>query len=126
VLPECRREGIAFVPYFPLASGLLTGKYKKGEPPPPGGRLSGMPPEHFAALNDRLLVVEGLAVFAEKQGHTLLELAMSWLLRHDEVASVIAGATTRAQVEDNAAAGDWILDALQLSEVETLAPPAPK
>ena len=110
VLPECRREGIAFVPYFPLASGLLTGKYKVGEPPPAGGRLSGMPAEHYAALHDRLQVADDLAAFAEKQGHTLLELAMSWLLGHEEVASVIAGATTRAQVEANAAAGDWVLD----------------
>jgi aryl-alcohol dehydrogenase-like predicted oxidoreductase len=126
VLPECRREGIAFVPYFPLASGLLTGKYKKGEPPPPGGRLSGMPPEHYAALDDRLQVADRLAAFAAEQGHTLLDLAMSWLLGHDVVASVIAGATTRAQVEANAAAGDWVLDDAQLRRVDTLAPaPAP-
>jgi aryl-alcohol dehydrogenase-like predicted oxidoreductase len=123
VLPECRREGIAFVPYFPLASGLLTGKYKVGEPPPPGGRLAGMPPEHYAALNDRLQKAHDLAAFADKQGHTLLELAMSWLLGHDEVASVIAGATTRAQVEANAAAGDWVLDEAERDQVDALAPP---
>jgi aryl-alcohol dehydrogenase-like predicted oxidoreductase len=122
VLPECRREGIAFVPYFPLASGLLTGKYKVGQPPPAGGRLSGMPPEHYAAMNDRLQKAHDLGAFAEKQGHTLLELAMSWLLSQDVVASVIAGATTRAQVEANAAAGDWVLDRDQLDEVDTLAP----
>jgi aryl-alcohol dehydrogenase-like predicted oxidoreductase len=123
VLPECRRQGIAFVPYFPLASGLLTGKYKVGEPPPPGGRLSGMPPEHYAALEDRLRKAQDLAAFAEKQGHSLLELAMSWLLGHDVVASVIAGATTRAQVEANAAAGDWILDEDERGQVDSLAPP---
>jgi len=123
VIPECRREGIAFVPYFPLASGLLTGKYKKGEPPPPGGRLSGMAAEHFAALDDRLLVVEHLAALAEERGHSLLELAMSWLLSRAEVASVIAGATSRDQVEANAAAGDWELDETVLREVDQLAPP---
>jgi aryl-alcohol dehydrogenase-like predicted oxidoreductase len=123
VLPEAAREGLAFVPYFPLASGLLTGKYRKGETPPPGGRLSGMPAEHFAALNDRLSIVEQLTTFAEKRGHSVLELAMSWLLGRSAVASVIAGATTRAQVEANAAAGDWVLDEDERREVDTLAPP---
>jgi aryl-alcohol dehydrogenase-like predicted oxidoreductase len=123
VLPECRRAGIAFVPYFPLSSGLLTGKYKLGETPPPGGRLSGMPAEHFAALKDKLAVVGALTAFAEEQGHSILELAMSWLLGHDVVASVIAGATTRAQVEANAAAGDWVLDEAQNRRVDELAPP---
>jgi aryl-alcohol dehydrogenase-like predicted oxidoreductase len=122
VLPECRKAGLAFVPYFPLASGLLTGKYKRGEPPPPGGRLSGMPAEHFAALNDRLAIAERLAAFAETEKHTLLALAFSWLLGHDAVASVIAGATSRAQVEANATAGDWVLDDAQMAEVDALAP----
>jgi aryl-alcohol dehydrogenase-like predicted oxidoreductase len=123
VLPECAKAGIAFVPYFPLASGLLTGKYKRGETPPPGGRLSGMPAEHFAALNDKLSIAESLAALAGRENHTLLELAFSWLLSRDEVASVIAGATTRAQVEANATAGDWILDQALLAEVDKLAPP---
>jgi aryl-alcohol dehydrogenase-like predicted oxidoreductase len=122
VLAECERQGISFVPYFPLASGLLTGKYKRGEPPPPGGRLSGMPTEHFAALEPRLQRAESLAAFAEEQGHTLLELAISWLLCRRPVASVIAGATSRAQVEANATAGDWILDDAQLDAVDKLAP----
>lgn len=124
VLPECRRSGIAFVPYFPLASGLLTGKYKLGQPPPAGGRLSGMPADHFAALHDKLAAVERLTAFAEEQRHSILDLAVSWLLSHGEVASVIAGATTRAQVEANAAAGAWELDDAQLRQVDALAPPA--
>jgi aryl-alcohol dehydrogenase-like predicted oxidoreductase len=123
VLPQCRASGVAFVPYFPLASGLLTGKYKLGAPPPPGGRLSGMPAEHYAALDDRLTVVEALTLLAEKQGHSVLDLALSWLLGHPEVASVIAGATTRAQVEANAAAGDWVLDDALLADVDLVAPP---
>jgi aryl-alcohol dehydrogenase-like predicted oxidoreductase len=123
VLAECRRAGIAFVPYFPLASGLLTGKYKLGQAPPPGGRLSGMPAEHFAALESKLAVVEELTAFAEQHGHSVLELAMSWLLGHPEVSSVIAGATTRAQVEANAAAGGWELDDAQMKDVDALAPP---
>ena len=121
VLAECRRQGISFVPYFPLASGLLTGKYKRGEQPPAGTRLSGMPAERVAALDEKLVVVERLTAFAEKKGHTVLELAMSWLLAHDEVASVIAGATSRAQVEANAAAGDWVLDEAEMREVDALA-----
>jgi aryl-alcohol dehydrogenase-like predicted oxidoreductase len=125
VLPECAREGISFVPYFPLASGLLTGKYKRGEPPPAGGRLSGMPADHFAALDPKLAVAEQLAAFAEDQGHTLLELALSWLLGRTEVASVIAGATSRAQVEANAAGGGWVLDDAQLEAVDKLSPLSP-
>ena len=82
-----------------------------------------MPAEHYAALDPRLAVVEDLAAFAVGRGHTLLELAFSWLLARAEVASVIAGATTPAQVAANAAAGDWLLDADQLAEIDKLAPP---
>jgi aryl-alcohol dehydrogenase-like predicted oxidoreductase len=81
-----------------------------------------MPTEHFAALEPRLQRAESLAAFAEEQGHTLLELAISWLLCRRPVASVIAGATSRAQVEANATAGDWILDDAQLDAVDKLAP----
>ena len=125
VLAECRREGIAFVPYFPLASGLLTGKYKRGEAPPAGTRLAGMPAERVAALDEKLVIVERLTAYAEKSGHSILELAVSWLLAHDDVASVIAGATRRPQVEANATAGDWILDEAQLREIDALAAPVP-
>jgi aryl-alcohol dehydrogenase-like predicted oxidoreductase len=124
VLPECARAGIAFVPYFPLASGLLTGKYKRGEVPPAGTRLAGMPPERVAALDDKLAVVERLTTCAEQWGHTVLELAVSWLLGRDQVASVIAGATTRAQVEANATAGHWVLDVAERRAVDSLATPA--
>jgi aryl-alcohol dehydrogenase-like predicted oxidoreductase len=122
VLPECRREGLAFVPYFPLASGLLTGKYRKGEPPPPGTRLAGMPADRLATLDGSLSVVEALTGFAEDHHHTVLELAVSWLLAHPEVASVIAGATSAEQVRANANAGDWVLDEGLLAEIDKLAP----
>jgi aryl-alcohol dehydrogenase-like predicted oxidoreductase len=82
-----------------------------------------MPAEHYAALDDRLAVAEDLAAFADQRGHALLDLAMSWLLARAEVASVIPGATTPAQVAANAAAGDWLLDADQLAEIDKLAPP---
>ncbi|HVC69504.1 MAG TPA: aldo/keto reductase [Acidimicrobiales bacterium] len=123
VLAECHRQGLAFVPFFPLASGLLTGKYRRGEPPPAGTRLSGMPADRLAALDEKLVMVQRLAAFAEKSGHSILELAVSWLLGHDDVASVIAGATSRAQVEVNATAGDWVLDDAELHEVDALATP---
>jgi len=123
VLAECQRAGLAFVPYFPLASGLLTGKYRKGEPPPAGARLSGMPAEHYAALDDRLSIAAELRSLAENRGHTLLDLAFSWLLDHAVVASVIAGATTADQVRTNAAAGSFELDDETRAAIDTLSPP---
>lgn len=122
VLPACERLGLAFLPYFPLASGLLSGKYRKGRPLPEGTRLtaqgSGMAGRF---LNDaRLEVVERLAVWAESRGHTLLELAFSWLLAHRPVASVIAGATSPEQIESNAHAAAWRLSEADLAEVNAL------
>ena len=90
VLDECRRAGLAFIPYFPLASGLLTGKYRHGQPPPQGSRLqSRFGTEPFTDAN--LLLVESLHTFATSRGHTLVELAVSWLASRPTVASVIAG-----------------------------------
>ncbi len=106
VLPLCREHGIGFVPYFPLASGLLTGKYRRGESAPPGSRLEG----RADRLNDdRLRQVEELERFAGERGRTLLELAIGALASTSGVASVIAGATTPDQVRANAAAGSWQL-----------------
>jgi len=112
VLPECQRLGLAFIPYFPLASGLLTGKYRQGQPIPKGTRLSDRRP-----TEDRLVVVESLIEFAESRGHTLLELAFGWLLSQPNVASVIAGATSHAQVQANAQATDWMLTPEERAEV---------
>lgn len=94
VLEWCERNETAFLPYYPLASGLLTGKYRKGQPAPAGTRITSAPAE-------KLEVVERLTEFAESRGATLLELAFSWLLAHKPVASVIAGATSAAQVQAN-------------------------
>jgi aryl-alcohol dehydrogenase-like predicted oxidoreductase len=129
VLAEARRRGLAFLPYFPLASGLLTGKYRRGEPPPPGTRLAqpggqGRNPSRF--LNDRNVeTVERLSSFAASRGHTVLELAISWLAAQAPVASVIAGATTPAQVRANVAAAGWRLGADDLAAIDALAPAAP-
>jgi aryl-alcohol dehydrogenase-like predicted oxidoreductase len=105
VLPLCSELGIGFVPYFPLASGVLTGKYRRGEPPPAGSRLENRP-EAWSA--ERLAFVERLETLAENRGHTILDLAIGALASRPEVASVIAGATTPEQVRANAAAL-WVL-----------------
>jgi len=121
VLDECARGGIGFIPYFPLASGLLTGKYRAGKPVPEGTRISagwasGM-------LNDdNLAIVEKLTAYAEDHGHTLLELAFSWLLARPVVTSVIAGATSAEQAHSNAAAASWQMSAAQVEEVNALLP----
>ena len=102
LLPTCERLGIGFIPYFPLASGLLTGKYRRGEPPPEGTRL------HGRELDDaRLERVEQLEAFASSRGASLLEVAIGGLLAQPAVVSVIAGATKPEQVRANAAAGGW-------------------
>jgi aryl-alcohol dehydrogenase-like predicted oxidoreductase len=120
VLPECERMGIAFLPYFPLASGLLTGKYRKGQPFPPGTRITEGGRFSSFLTEKRLEQVESLIVFAEARGHTLLELSFSWLLARKAVASVIAGATSPAQVKSNATAASWQLTAADLAEIDRL------
>ena len=119
VLPECRRLGIAFIPYFPLSSGVLSGKYRKGKPAPPGSRIgSGWNSDILTPHN--LQIVESLIAFATSKGHTILELAISWLACHDVVASVIAGATKPDQVRANAAAANWKLTEEEMREVDKI------
>ncbi len=119
VLEECLRRGLAFIPYFPLASGMLTGKYRLGQPPPKGSRLdSGWGTDRLTRWN--LQVVEALIRFAEDRGHTILELAMSWLAAQDPVVSVIAGATSPQQVRANAQAMEWKPTAEDLAGIQVL------
>ena len=108
LLPLARAHGIGFVPYFPLASGLLTGKYRRGEAPPAGTRLAARPERLTDAVFDR---IEALETFAAARGRTLLELAIAALASQAGVVSVIAGAMSPEQVAANAAAGDWQLSA---------------
>ena len=103
VLPACERLGLGFVPYFPLASGLLTGKYRRGEDPPAGTRLAGRDQVASVTQFDQL---ETLARFAEERGRSLLDVAFVGLLAGGVVSSVIAGATKPDQVRANAAADD--------------------
>jgi aryl-alcohol dehydrogenase-like predicted oxidoreductase len=124
VLSECERAGLAFLPYFPLANGLLTGKYRKGQPAPEGARLSGGSHSARALSEENLDRVEALIRFAESRGRTILELAVSWLLSRPAVASVIAGATRPEQVKSNAAAAPgWRLSADDLARIDAIVPP---
>jgi aryl-alcohol dehydrogenase-like predicted oxidoreductase len=123
VLPECERAGLAFLPYFPLASGVLSGKYRLGQPPPPGTRLSGVKPHEGPLSDDTLEAVDRLSAFAERQGRSMVELAIAWIAAHRPVASVIAGATSPGQVRANVAAADWVLDDKELAEIDTLVAP---
>jgi len=121
VLPRCRELGVGFVPYFPLASGLLTGKYRRGQPPPPGTRLEHRPE---ALTHQAFTTIERLEAFARDRGRTLLELAIAGLASQPGVSSVIAGATTPEQVRANAAAGSWQLDDEDLRDLAALRPDA--
>ena len=118
VLAECARQRLTFLPFFPLMSGLLTGKYRKGQPVPPDTRVARFERYNKLLTDENLDKVEALIGFAESRGHTPLELAFSWLLAHKVVASVIAGATSAHQVRDNASAAIWKLPADDLEEID--------
>ena len=110
VLDVCARSEIAFVPFFPLEAGVLTGKYHLGEPPPTGTRLAAWGERASSFIDDdRLRTVAALTTFAESRGRSMLELAMSWLVSNPLVATVIAGATKPEQVVANVAASGWVL-----------------
>ncbi len=119
LLPALRATGVSLLPYFPLANGLLTGKYRKGAAAPAGSRLSADRWSHRMKAAP-LEKVEALIGFAEARGHTLLELAFAWLAAKPEVGSVIAGATKPQQVVANAAACGWDLSAEELAELDAL------
>jgi aryl-alcohol dehydrogenase-like predicted oxidoreductase len=115
LIPTCARLGLGFIPYFPLASGLLTGKVTREAPPAPGTRLHGR--EISEADLER---VEALRAWAEEHGRSLLEVAIGGLLAVEPVVSVIAGATKPEQVRANAAAGEWEPTAADLTELRAL------
>ena len=119
VLAECEARGMAFLPYFPLASGLLTGKYRKGQKPPEGSRAAdAWGPKVFTEKN--LAIVESLIKFAETRNHTILELAFAWLLSHKPVASVIAGASKPEQVRANTKAANWQLTSDDFARIDAI------
>jgi len=121
VLPACEHFGLGFLPFFPLASGLLSGKYRRGEPPPNDSRLAAWGARGQAAMSDANFdKVEALEAWARERGHSILELAFAWLLGHQVVSSVIAGATTPEQVRANAATASWALTPEEVDEVTAL------
>jgi aryl-alcohol dehydrogenase-like predicted oxidoreductase len=121
LLPAMKARGLGLLPYFPLASGLLTGKYKEGVPLPPGSRLSKNARHAEEFINARnWRIVSALEAFVARGGRSLLELAFSWLLRDGVVASVIAGATSPQQVEQNIGAVGWELSAEDLAEIDRI------
>lgn len=110
VLEACARHSIAFVPYFPLEAGVLTGKYSAGQAPPEGTRLAGWGDRANAMLSDeRMAKVAAMSDWAAERGHTILDLAMSWLVSNTQIASVICGATKPEQVRTNIAAAGWAI-----------------
>jgi aryl-alcohol dehydrogenase-like predicted oxidoreductase len=121
LLPCAQAYNLGLLPFFPLASGLLTGKYRRGEAAPDDTRFGKVP-----RLRDRYVTprneenVEKLQSFAQTRGHTMLELAFSWLAARPQVASVIAGATRVEQVEQNAKAIAWTLSAEEMAEIEKI------
>ncbi|NRN64051.1 putative oxidoreductase [Kibdelosporangium sp. 4NS15] len=120
VNPAARRFGLGVLPYFPLANGLLTGKYRRDSEPPPGARLAGRRKLLAEAPWDR---IERLRAFADERGISLTTLAISWLTAQNPVASVIAGATTPEQVVENAAAVKWRPSAEDLALIDEICPP---
>lgn len=110
VAPCCQVYGLGIIPFSPLASGFLTGKYQRGKPGPEGARLSGNSRQAASILTDANFdVLEGLENFAAERGHSMTDLAFGWLLANPLVSSVIAGATKPEQVTENAKAGTWRL-----------------
>ncbi len=119
VLDACARHGIAFVPYFPLESGVLTGKYQADRPPPEGSRLAAWGDRASRFKNDETMAqVATLTDWAEARGHTILDLAMSWLVSNQQVASVICGATSPEQVRANVEAAGWDLTEQDRADLE--------
>ena len=120
VVPAARHFGLGVLPYFPLANGLLTGKVRRGQAPPPGSRLAGRPGYLTESKLDR---VEALISWAAGRGLSVLDVAVGALAAQPGCASVIAGATSPEQVKANAAAGDWIPTAADLAELNQIVPP---
>lgn len=117
-VPTARSHGLGIVPYFPLASGLLTGKYAAQRPYPAGSRLSAIPMFADVATNENFAKVERLSAFAAARGQSLVSLAFAWLLAQVGVTSVIAGATSPAQVESNVESIGWELDEVDLRAID--------
>ncbi len=122
LLPFCRTYGVGILPYYPVAHGFLTGKYRRGQSPPKGSRLASNDLNMLTDSNFDLL--DELERFSQERGHSVLELAFAWLLGHPEVSSVIAGATTPEQIEGNAGSCEWDLDEKEMASLDALLSPS--
>lgn len=120
VIPYCKADGIGFIPYFPLAGGFLTGKYKRGEAAPEGSRGESSQYVQNYMTDANYTIVEKLSAWAEAREHTMAELAHSWLLAQPTVCSVISGLTKLDHLQANAKAADWELSDIELNEVNTI------
>jgi aryl-alcohol dehydrogenase-like predicted oxidoreductase len=123
LMPAMTAHGIGLLPYYPLASGLLTGKYKRGAPLPADSRFAVITERNYVGqfmTDANMNRLEKLTAFAAQRGYTLLDIAMSWIARRPLVASVIAGATKPEQVEANVKAAAFKLTADDLKEIDTL------
>jgi aryl-alcohol dehydrogenase-like predicted oxidoreductase len=120
MLPFCRSQKVGLIPYFPLAGGFLTGKYKRGQPAPVGSRGETNPYVKKYMTDTNYTTIERLSDWAGQHGHSMGDLAQAWLLAHPEVSSVITGATRSEQLQENAKACDWALTAQELQEVQQI------
>ncbi len=122
LVPACLACGVSLIPYSPLQSGVLTGKYKAGQPAPSGSRLAGSAYASRVLTDDNLMKAETLEHWALAHGRTLGELAHAWLLANPAVDTVISGATKPEQIVDNAKGVDWVLTPAELAEIDKLVP----
>lgn len=120
VLPYCRAHKVGFVPYYPLAGGFLTGKYKRGKPPPPGSRGETSQEVQRYMIDAHYSRIEKLTAWAAARGRGMNELAQAWLLAQPQVCSVISGATKVEHVMSNAKAANWALSAEDLAEINAI------
>ena len=121
LVPFCRAYGLGIIPYFPLEGGVLTGKYRPGQPAPTGSRYAGRSSEANIRLSQRnLSMLAALERFSEARGRPVVELALAWLLANPLVSTVIAGATKPEQVSANACCLDWKLSAEELIEIDSI------
>lgn len=120
LVPYCEAFGVGIIPYFPLAGGFLTGKYRRGQAPPPGsrGEASAYVQQYFTERN--FDVIERLEAFAKARGKSVAELAIAWLIARPQVASVIAGVTSVAQLQHNVKASEWELSPEEMQEIEQI------
>ena len=120
MLSFCRSQGVGLIPYFPLAGGFLTGKYRRNQPAPAGSRGESNAYVQRYLTDANYTVVERLSEWAGEHGHTMGDAAQAWLLAHPEISSVISGATCLEQVQQNAQAADWALTPDEFKQVNRI------